>query len=1601
MEFLEIGVKMRKGVFFMIRRCFRSVCDHPFLVGVLCFLLYLYRSSPFIFSLLVSASPVLVCTAVLLGILLSFGQPNIPEIEREEKTTHEVVSVKMGISRDATVIDKNESYYGERYGEKDRDGGEEVRKFGDVHREGSLDDTAPLIDERSAEIQRANVEIWEAIRELGVNEERLSDEEVVENEYPSIPKINNDEHLQSDDEKSEADSFDSERVNVDSLDSPPRSPWKRVNDLEEEQDEEEEENDALESGSDKAESSSPDASMTDIIPIIDELHPLLDEETPQPDHMSHEGSDAGSESASKSSMSSDESDEETENNKDLEVADEDNEDGEDEDDVQGDEQEQMKSAITWTEEDQKNLMDLGSSEIERNQRLENLILRRRAKKNMSMVPERNLIDLESFDLGFNIAPISTARKNPFDLPRDTYDIMGLPPIPGSAPSVLLPRRNPFDIPYDTSEEKPDLMGDGFQEEFTTAQSREPFFRRHESFSVGPSIFAPAKRERQNTKLRPYFVPEQMFSEESSYSPFQRQSSELSDSKVSSVPETESIGSVEDTVERGLSEEDNPPETEAIIGTKEATKESSSGDLEPISKREDIPEEYMPGEPELISTMEHVGHGSQSSEEDEPLEFGRIEKRDVEQDGHEFKLEDAEDHYEARGVDKFLEVQVTGYHPNSETIEQVDSRGSSSSSFSEVSERVFNETEGELSMLEGRSGGFAEDPGISTQTSVGSNLSVTLVEGMPLRDPIYDSSPPAVRKNSLSSMSCDVHIESDPDLPHVLVKQMVSFTERESVGISAEMNDPSNIEMSPKSSKPDSVIEHGSGQIDMVEIREHDHLNFDSPRLEQRSSSSVNASAEENLNDHHIQGQVPSSSSDKNIQVVLEYSEDKGQSEVGMHLPISEIRTVEIHAPLMEGRLTADHSIADEETAESPKPVVRKNFSSLVSSDVHIESDLCLPPELVKKMVSITEMESEGRNLEMDVPSNFEILPKSATPHSVIEHESGQIDVVEIREHDDEIFDSSRVEERLSSSVEASVEENLKDHHTQGQVPTSKSGKNTHGVIESSQDEGQLEEEKHLVVSEKHTVKIPVPLMEGQLTADHSIAEEGTVQSPNSDADVYHEANEKLISTPSAEGNESFFYGSTIHERSFEHVHEAQVPNTPVGSFEERQRIQILNIHELDQKISENLNSPLSPDFVSIPSMSSGAASPHVEMQTIIEEDDEIKDIDEELLSELDSVGDFTVKKWGSASDEFEKHEVVASAHCAETSTSGVVEVNPLEMSKIENAIHSGNSKEEIDVHEDIECISELHTRDNSVAESIDVSNEELDERNGQDSPDQKMTKENTVFSNGYEDLSFGISQVDTEVIKDADLLAKKDELASLEGEARDGAPKASPQVDIRTTSVMPEPEARTTEDVGLMFKKTDDKEIEKSVVLEPPHSELVTGETIGDQGTLYVKMGVTHGMPVIDIKPVKDASLDHTQVSFVTVDNRVLPESEDHSLHVIGVRETQGISSDLHAAQAISSGGTSLPQKLVLDGNIEEQLKAKTNYGSVEVKADKENMCLDNEPIVEEIRSADTKKSDHKVKVHEDVHSIESIKGKSKISKSSSSSSSSSSESSSSDSDRE
>uniref|UniRef100_A0A0A0LY78 Cardiomyopathy-associated protein 5 n=1 Tax=Cucumis sativus TaxID=3659 RepID=A0A0A0LY78_CUCSA len=129
-------------------------------------------------------------------------------------------------------------------------------------------------------------------------------------------------------------------------------------------------------------------------------------------------------------------------------------------------------------------MDLGLSEIERNRRLESLIARRRARKSYKRKNVDNSLIADTLPQG-QVSKIITTRNDPIDLENGCKDIEGIP-LPGSAPSVLLPMRNPFDLPYDPHEEKPNLMADSFQQEFTAAHQKDLAFCRHESFCFGPA-----------------------------------------------------------------------------------------------------------------------------------------------------------------------------------------------------------------------------------------------------------------------------------------------------------------------------------------------------------------------------------------------------------------------------------------------------------------------------------------------------------------------------------------------------------------------------------------------------------------------------------------------------------------------------------------------------------------------------------------------------------------------------------------------------------------------------------------------------------------------------------------------------------------------------------------------------------------------------------------------------------------------------------------------------------------------------------------------------------------------------------------------------------
>ncbi|KAG6430948.1 hypothetical protein SASPL_109022 [Salvia splendens] len=1556
-ELLEIGVKVRKGAIFTIRGCFKTVCSHPFLVGMLCFLIYLYRSSPLIFQLLVSASPILVCTAVLLGTLLSFGQPNIPEIEVEEKTTIEVLSIKSRVLGDATVVEENESHFVERFDENIRE---------------DLDDTAPLIEERSQGSEASDGEERGRKRELGELRYKEKCEWIEDRLINGDAKVNG-EVIESDDEKSGADSFDSEKVNVDSLDSPPLSPWARVEEREEEQEEEsvkeqdEDEEGGSDSGSDCAESSSPDASMADIIPMLDELHPLLDEEGgPQNARLSRSSSDVPSE---KSLKSSHQSDDESENHEHLEAADDENEDIEDEEDAQGDKDKEMKSAITWTEQDQKNLMDLGSSEIERNQRLENLILRRRARKNTSssLFAERNLIDLESTDLPFNIAPISTRRQNPFDLPQDSYDDSGLPPIPGSAPSVMLQRRNPFDIPYDSSEEKPDLKGDVFQEEFTS-QPREPFFRRHESFNIRASIFAP---KRQDSRMRPYFVPERTISEESNSSLFQRQLSGLSDSKGSSIPETESITSVEDIEDKKLPETDCLPEREVVEQARDAVEEEvPSRDPELISLQEVDTEKMIS---KMESVAEHIEHGSQSSEDGDSLELDHIENREVQVGESQLEVEDVTYCYEQGSASQCMEAQGFVHGSTMEAVESRYNRDSSSSSLSEVSERVFIHTEGEgLSMMEGNRD--VEEPSVSSETSLGSNyLNITsaLAIDITQRAPVYDSSPRGLGQNtSSSSVSCDV-------LP-------VSEGSRREI--------ETDIEMLPDSSISQ-LVAGESMPVDFFDIRDHENANAD---LRRKSSSMSSASMEEHLMENHILVEVSVSTDDKTIHGLVGVTETQLEDVARTESSISVDSSADIQHDTDENLISmipseGNTSLFYESAIQEPDfnylnevQALRTQVESF-SDDQITQNDLNMP-------------EAQELDHYINSPSSPKFV--SVLP-SAIGTDSSSFDERTVVEEADEIVEidkgllceldnvgdfsighlgsgTSDLEKRVDSVGEETLSST---HHEVHAVKVNK----MEGFLlsEDSRDVHELDAEciSDIQTSRAENIEVSKVAENDQDSLHQEASDEGTLPTEN----------EFLPGNSSVNHN---------HKDAFSGIPEMEVQSVEnVGAVSTKAELASVETEVMVEVAEMSCQGQLDTD--------TSSAMPEIEASSIEDVDLAFKQTSSkehvvldppqaELQNHEDTASAISESKSLSA-DDIDAAPTKTESTSVDTET--IVGVSSSEMTEVEASTVG-----------DIELsFTQMSSENPRVFEPVDA-----------DTPspipefeDRKVEEVNLA--------SKKISSVEIEkhVVLEAELHDREDtpeqevllaedvpkhtELASVETEVVMASADLSTQSRFHAedTHEFTEIEASKVEEMGLEFEQIISKATEKPVDLEPVDTNSTSGMPEIEAGSLeaihqafqHISSNETKDCDVgenitkdtaprsdvsepvytneaslTEFGPSDDAEANHKQMADRKTD------IADCTLPLVESRETQGASSELHVSDVFALEGMALPSTQVSDGETREHLKLKSNDESFEVKVDDKVGPSENKSILSSV--FEEKEQTHGDETVKDLHSPSSGKGK-------------------------
>ncbi|XP_026439540.1 uncharacterized protein LOC113338310 [Papaver somniferum] len=513
MGMIHLVIRLWKCTIFSIVTCYRSVRDHP-LVSLIVIILYLlYTFLPSVFGFLVSSSPIVVCTVVLLGALLNIGYPQTPEFEPKPKSS-------ATINVPSLEDDKKE----------------QVVENVDVHQSAGV-----LPTKEDAAIDNRNVLVEEKPKLIHPPKPPLQKDREFHN--MGFTRKRDTQHANQHNEGASNSSstkvlkkmkkMKMKGLKVDVQKPVPNNPlkeWLKDPSRLHRNDDNAESSDF---GSDQAQCASPLDSIADIIPVLDELHPLLDFKPLHTNLESIEESDAASEWSGQSNDGSLESEvsESEDGSENQEVEDEEALESEDE---------RVKSVVTWTEDDENNLKDLGTSELERNQWLENLVAKRKARKTLSMDIDRDLIDLESIEPPTQIPPVVTTRNNPFEY--YTNETGETQPVPSSAPSVLLPRRNPFDLPFDPFDERSNLNGDNYQQDVTPVHlDKDMSFCRHQSFTLGSTFGSQAGRDRREINLISFLANEERMGSENTRDPVLQRS----ESKLSCVHETDTAYSGSD------------------------------------------------------------------------------------------------------------------------------------------------------------------------------------------------------------------------------------------------------------------------------------------------------------------------------------------------------------------------------------------------------------------------------------------------------------------------------------------------------------------------------------------------------------------------------------------------------------------------------------------------------------------------------------------------------------------------------------------------------------------------------------------------------------------------------------------------------------------------------------------------------------------------------------------------------------------------------------------------------------------------------------------------------------------------------------------------
>ncbi|KAM3293192.1 hypothetical protein ACQJBY_036640 [Aegilops geniculata] len=450
----NLALHIRRLVRSSIRLGYHSACGHPEVLGVGIGLLFLHALCPSLFTFVLSSSPVIVLTAILLGALLSYGEAAVPLDGEETLEDHESLSLKSNIHVSDCSNREVDNIAVKVQLEKrtETDGCEAVHV-----RERASDDCThdPLCEDKNVTYIASDAAV---LSEAYVEEETTPSDSlhgthceeknvtfVADDTVPSAEPFNHPE-INATLEREERAKETSKKAEPQEPESTctgscnngvhyqyqfgefMRSCWQPVmrQDLP-----------YCDSESDLTdESSSPDASMSDIIPMLEDLHPLINLGTGELSLASRE----------KLNSSSDE------NEYDLEEEKEEQDDSVSSDDDEGTEW-QQENGVNW-----KDVVQLNCLDMEQNDKLGNPVELQRAKNMLKFELDMRLIDLQAADatrklkdasrFHVQVPSICTPRYNPFHPSRDSEESIELQQVPGSAPSVLLHRRNLFDLPFD-------------------------------------------------------------------------------------------------------------------------------------------------------------------------------------------------------------------------------------------------------------------------------------------------------------------------------------------------------------------------------------------------------------------------------------------------------------------------------------------------------------------------------------------------------------------------------------------------------------------------------------------------------------------------------------------------------------------------------------------------------------------------------------------------------------------------------------------------------------------------------------------------------------------------------------------------------------------------------------------------------------------------------------------------------------------------------------------------------------------------------------------------------------------------------------------------